>query len=40
MKTDMVDVSETRKDVRIEIPADVVNAEIERIARDLSLIHI
>ena len=36
MKTDFVDVSATRKNVRVEIPTDVVDAEIERIARDYS----
>ena len=34
MKTDFTDVSETRKTVTIEIPTDVVDAEIDRIARD------
>jgi trigger factor len=36
MKTEFVDVNQTRKNVRVEIPTDVVNAEIERIARDYS----
>ena len=36
MKFDVVDVTATRKNVRVEIPSDVVNAEIERIARDYS----
>jgi trigger factor len=36
MKTEFVDVNETRKNVRVEIPTDVVNAEIDRIARDYS----
>src|SRR6187431_2375008 len=36
MKTDLVDVNETRKNLRVEIPSDVVDAEIERIARDYS----
>jgi trigger factor len=36
MKYDVVDVNATRKNVRVEIPTDVVNAEIERIARDYS----
>ena len=36
MKTDLVDVNETRKNVRVEIPSDVVDAEIDRIARDYS----
>jgi trigger factor len=34
MKTEMVDVSETRKDVRVEIPHEVVDAEIARIATE------
>ncbi len=34
MKTDFVDVSETRKNVNVEIPSDVVDAEIDRIARN------
>lgn len=34
MKTEFTDVSETRKSVTIEIPPDVVDAEIDRIARD------
>ncbi|MDE3153778.1 MAG: trigger factor [Acidobacteriota bacterium] len=32
MKTEFVDVSDTRKDLRVEIPSDVVDAEIKRIA--------
>jgi trigger factor len=36
MKTDLVDVNETRKNVRVEISSDVVDAEIDRIARDYS----
>ncbi len=36
MKTEFVDVNDTRKSVRVEIPTDIVNAEIERIARDYS----
>jgi trigger factor len=36
MKTEFVDVNETRKNVRVEIPSDVVNAEIDRIARNYS----
>ena len=36
MKTEFADVNETRKTVRVEIPTDLVNAEIERIARDYS----
>jgi trigger factor len=34
MKTEFTDVSETRKTITIEIPTDVVDAEINRIARD------
>jgi trigger factor len=36
MKTDLVDVSQTRKNLHVEIPSDVVDAEIDRLARDLS----
>jgi trigger factor len=36
MKTDLVDVSQTRKNLRVEIPSSVVDAEIERVTRDLS----
>ena len=36
MKTKFVDVNETRKNVRVEIPSDVVDAEIERVARGYS----
>jgi trigger factor len=36
MKTEFVDVNETRKNVRVEIPHDVVDAEIDRVARDYS----
>jgi trigger factor len=36
MKADFVDVNETRKNVRVEIPSEVVAAEIDRIARDYS----
>ena len=36
MKAELVDVSETRKNLSVEIPSDVVDAEIERIARDYS----
>src|ERR1700675_364151 len=34
MKADLVDVNETRKNLKIEIPSDVVDAEIDRVARD------
>jgi trigger factor len=36
MKTEFIDVNETRKNVRVEIPTDVVNAEIDRIVRSYS----
>jgi trigger factor len=36
MKTDLVDVNETRKNLSIEIPSEIVDAQIERIARDYS----
>src|SRR3954465_9750723 len=36
MKADLVDVNETRKSLKVEIPSDVVDAQIERIARDYS----
>jgi len=36
MKTEFVDVNETRKNVRVEIPSDVVDAEIERVAKGYS----
>jgi len=36
MKTEIVDVNETRKNLRVEIPQDVVDAEIDRITRDYS----
>src|SRR5215467_2575569 len=36
MKTELVEVNATRKNVRVEIPSDVVTAEIDRIARDYS----
>jgi trigger factor len=36
MKTEFADVNETRKTVRVEIPSDIVNAEIDRIALDYS----
>lgn len=34
MKTEFVDVSDTRKQLLVEIPSTVVDAEIERVARD------
>src|SRR5476649_1319986 len=36
MKTEIVDVNDTRKSLRVEIPQDVVDAEIDRVARDYS----
>src|SRR4051795_5803518 len=36
MKTEFEDVNETRKTVRVEIPSDAVDAEINRVARDYS----
>jgi trigger factor len=36
MKFDVVDVNATRKTVRVEIPSDSVDAEIDRVARDYS----
>lgn len=36
MKAELVDVTETRKSLSIEIPSELVEAEIERLARDYS----
>jgi len=36
MKAEFQDISETRKDLRVEIPTDIVNDGIERLARDYS----
>jgi trigger factor len=36
MKAELVDVNDTRKNLTIEIPRDVVDAQIERVARDYS----
>jgi|SRR5579871_924218 len=36
MKTEFVDVNETRKNVRVEIPSDIVDAEIDRVAHGYS----
>ena len=36
MKTEFLDVNETRKNVRVEIPSDIVDAEIDRVAKDYS----
>src|SRR6266702_4131402 len=34
MKSDLVDVNDTRKNLRIEIPSETVDAEIDRVGRD------
>ena len=36
MKTALIDVNDTRKNLTVEIPTDVVTAEIDRVARDYS----
>src|SRR4029434_9831048 len=36
MKTEFQDVSETQKNITIEIPSDVVDAEIDRVAKGYS----
>jgi trigger factor len=36
MKTEFEDVSETQKNITIEIPSDIVDAEIDRVAKDYS----
>src|ERR671911_3183570 len=36
MKTEFIDVSETQKNLVVEIPSTVVDAEIDRVARDYS----
>src|SRR5436309_11203293 len=36
MKTEFADINDTRKNLRVEIPSDVVDAEIDRVARDYS----
>ena len=36
MKTEFADINETRKSVKVEIPQEVVDAEIERLAHDYS----
>src|SRR5205085_772162 len=36
MKTEFTDVSETQKTITIEIPSDIVDAEINKVARDYS----
>ncbi len=36
MKADLIDVNDTRKNLTVEIPSEVVSAEIDRVARDYS----
>jgi trigger factor len=36
MKIELLDVNETRKNLRVEVPSDIVSAEIDRVARDYS----
>src|SRR5215467_3283753 len=36
MKAELVDVNETRKNLRVEIPPDIVNAAIDRVAQTYS----
>src|SRR4051812_12039333 len=36
MKAELTDINETRKDLKVEIPTDIVNEGIDRIARDYS----
>jgi trigger factor len=36
MKTEFIDVSETQKNLVVEIPSTVVDAEIDKVARDYS----
>src|SRR6187401_3625869 len=36
MKADLVDVNQTRKNLKVEIPSEVVDAEIDRVAKDYS----
>src|SRR5216684_7895091 len=36
MKTDLVDINDTRKNLRVEIPSTVVDEHIERVARNYS----
>ena len=36
MKTDLVDINDTRKNLRVEIPSAVVDEQIERVARNYS----
>lgn len=36
MKAELTDINDTRKDLKVEIPTDIVNESIDRIARDYS----
>ena len=36
MKTELVDVNDTRKNLRVEIPSEIVDAEISRVTQDYS----
>jgi trigger factor len=36
MKAEFTDVNDTRKSLKVEVPTDIVNAEIDRLARDYS----
>ena len=36
MKTQFADLSETKKSVAVEIPSDIVGAQIDRVARSYS----
>src|SRR3954466_1495558 len=36
MKADLVDINETRKNLKVEIPSDIVDAQIDRVASDYS----
>ena len=36
MKTEYIDVSDTQKNLVVEIPSQVVDAEIDKVARDYS----
>jgi len=36
MKAELTDINDTRKDLKVEIPTDIVNAGIDRLARDYS----
>src|SRR6187431_36676 len=36
MKSDLVDVNETRKNLKVEIPSDVVDAQIDAVAKAYS----